>query len=164
MASDQEAVEQARGASSSGRWFEAAKSESRGRRCTSTPAAVHSLIQHREQVVEDRPVGVEELVQEDELCLGQHPGRDLRHGPLAEAYQVDRAENLVRLGEACSAGIRSTGPGPRSRTGRSAPTSPFPAAVQEQVLTRDDRQGDQVAIPVGTCAIVGVIPRSASTE
>ena len=108
------------------------------------PAAVDPLVEHREQVVQDRAVGVEELVQEDELGLGQHAGGDRGDGPLAEPHQVDRAEHLVRLGEAGQQVLevppldRGREPVDQGRLGR--PRRP----VQEQVLARDDGQGDQV--------------------
>ena len=43
------------------------------------PAAIDALIEHGKQVVENRAVGVEQLVQKDELRFRQHPG-DHRDG------------------------------------------------------------------------------------
>ena len=108
------------------------------------PAAIDPLVEDREQVVQDRAVGVEQLVEEDELGLGEHPGGDRGDGPLAEPHQVDRAEHLVRLGEPRQQvlevpALHGRGELPdQGRLGR--PRRP----VQEQVLAGDDRQGDQV--------------------
>ena len=108
------------------------------------PPAVDPLVEDRQQVVEDRAVGVEQLVEEGELGLGEHPGGDRGDGPLAEPGQVDRAEDLVGLGEA---GQQVFEVPPLDRRGELAdqgrlrrPRRP----VEEQVLAGDDRQGDQV--------------------
>ena len=79
----------------------------RGREDADQRAAYHlaaarelALVEQREQGVEDRAVRLEDLVEEDDLRLGQHAGRVAAVDALAERGDVDRAEDLVRLGEA----------------------------------------------------------------
>ena len=62
-------------------------------------AAVKPLIEHGQKVIEDRAIGIEKLVEEDEFALGEHAGCHRGDRSLAEPDQVDRAEDLVRLGE-----------------------------------------------------------------
>ena len=91
------------------------------------PAAVKPLVEHGQQVVEDRAIGVEELVQEDEFALGKHAGGHRGDRSFAEPDQVDRAEDLVRLGEPGQAGIQNSSRGPPWRIGGSRPTWRCPA-------------------------------------
>src|SRR5688572_30389963 len=59
----------------------------------------HPFVQSREQAVQDRAVGVEQFVEEDEGCLGQHP---VCIGPklsLPQTADIKWAEEFVRLGE-----------------------------------------------------------------
>ena len=63
-------------------------------------AAVDALVQDGQQVVEDSAVGIEQLIEKDELRFGQHAGGDRGDGALAQPHQVHRAEQFVRLSEA----------------------------------------------------------------
>src|SRR5262249_57767299 len=58
-----------------------------------------ALVQDGEERVQDRRVRLEDLVEEDDLRLGQHGLGLARVGALAEGADVDRAEQLVRLGK-----------------------------------------------------------------
>ncbi len=104
-----------------------------------------ALVEHREEVVEERAVRVEELVEEDELGLGEHARRARRDRPLAEARQVDRSEDLVRLGEAREEVLEVAplhGLGERADERRlRRPRGP----VEEQVLAGDDGDGHEIA-------------------
>ena len=108
------------------------------------PAAVDPLVEHREQVVQDRAIGVEQLVQEDELRLRKHPGGDRGDGPLAEPDQVDRAEDLVRLGEPGQQIFKIVAPDRRGKLADQGRLGGPRRPVQEQVLAGRDRQRDQV--------------------
>src|SRR5262249_10842330 len=64
------------------------------------PAArVLALVEEREERVEDRAVRLEDLVEEDDLCLGEHADRVAAVDAPAGRAHVDGAEDLVRLGE-----------------------------------------------------------------
>ena len=67
---------------------------------TCAAARVAPLVEEREERVEDGRVRLEDLVEEDDLGLGQHPLGAALVAALAEGGDVDRAEDLVRLGEA----------------------------------------------------------------
>ena len=58
-----------------------------------------ALVQDAEQRVQDGGVRLEDLVEEDDLRVGQHRLDAAQVGPLAEGLDVDGAEDLVRLGE-----------------------------------------------------------------
>jgi hypothetical protein len=60
---------------------------------------IAAFVEQGEERVEDRAVGLEDLVEEDDLALGHHPGGLAAVGALAEGGDVDRAEELVGLGE-----------------------------------------------------------------
>jgi len=59
-----------------------------------------ALVQQAQQRVEDGRRAQEDLVEEGDLGLGQHPGGLHLDDAVAEPAQVDRAEDLVRLREA----------------------------------------------------------------
>ena len=59
-----------------------------------------ALVQDGEERVQDRRVRLEDLVEEDDLRLGQHGLGLARVGAFAEGADVDGAEELVGLGEA----------------------------------------------------------------
>ena len=114
----------------------------RAARWTSAPSAIDPLVEHGQQVVEDRAVGVEKLVEEGEFGLGEHPGGHGRHGPFAEPGQVDRPEDLVGLGEPGQEVFEVTAPGRLEanwRIKRRFRRARRP--VEEQVLAGHDRQG-----------------------
>ena len=58
-----------------------------------------ALVQDAEQRVQDGGVGLEDLVEEHDVGVGQHRLDPADVGALAEGLDVDRAEDLVRLGE-----------------------------------------------------------------
>ena len=108
------------------------------------PAAIDALVEHRQQVVQDRTVGVEQFVEKGELGLGQHVGRDRGDHALAEFRQIDRAENFVGLGEAREQVFEvaaADGGGELADDQRfRRPRRP----IQEQVFAGHDGQGDQI--------------------
>ena len=61
---------------------------------------VAPLVEQGEQRVEDRRVGLEDLVEEDDLRRREHALGAALVASLAERCDVDGAEELVRLGEA----------------------------------------------------------------
>ena len=144
MAAEQEPIEQGAERLVLGQVVRRREEREQGKPVDLGAAAIDPLVQHRQQVVQDRAVGVEQLVEEDELGLGEHAGDDRGDRSLAEPGQVDRAEDLVRLGEARQQVFEGTPPHHRRelvdqrRLGR--PRRP----MQEQVLARDDRQRDEV--------------------
>ena len=58
-----------------------------------------SLVQDAEQSVQDGRVRLEDLVEEDDVGVGEHRLDAAQVGPLAKRLDVDRAEDLVRLRE-----------------------------------------------------------------
>jgi hypothetical protein len=62
-------------------------------------AAVDPLVEHRQQVIEDRAIGIEEFVQKHEFGLGQHTGRDRGHDALTEPNQINWAKYFIGFGE-----------------------------------------------------------------
>ena len=107
-------------------------------------AAVDPLVEHRQQVVEDRAIGVEELVEEDEFAFGQHACRDRRHGPFPEPRQVDGTEDLVRLGEAGKQIFKVTSPYGHGELADQGGFGGSGRSVQEQVLAGGYCQRDHV--------------------
>ena len=108
------------------------------------PAAIDPLVEHRQQVVQDRAIGIEELVQEDELAFGEHAGGDRGDGPLAEPDQVDGAEDLVGLGEPGEQIFEIVpldGEGKLTDQGRLGSAR---RPMKQEVLAGRDGQGDQV--------------------
>ena len=96
------------------------------------------------QVVQYRAVGVEKLVQEDEFRLGQHAAGHGGHDPLAQPHQVDRPEDLVRLGKTGEQVFKvfaAHGAGKLPDQGRLGGSR---RPVQDQVLAGGDCQRDQV--------------------
>jgi hypothetical protein len=77
-------------------------------------AAKDTLVENAQERIEDGRRALEDLVEERELRLRQHAGGLRLYHPLAQPLQVDRAEDLARLGEAAEevleiAGARDPG-------------------------------------------------------
>src|SRR3712207_9376126 len=62
-----------------------------------TAAPEHPLVEQSRQRVEDRGRAEEDLVEEGNVGLGQHPRRLDLDDALAKPAQIDRTEQLVRL-------------------------------------------------------------------
>ena len=107
------------------------------------------LVQDAEQRVQDRRVRLEDLVEEDDVGVGQHRLDAADVGALAEGLDVDRAEDLVRLGEARQqvlevARVDQPGQVPHQRRLRGAGRTD-----DQHVLAgdqRDEQQADQLAL------------------
>ncbi len=97
------------------------------RRTTCGAVRELALVQDGEQRVQDRRVRLEDLVEEDDLGLGQHGLGPARVAALAEGADVDRAEELVRLGEAREQVLEVARVDQLARRCASAPTWPCPA-------------------------------------
>ena len=63
-------------------------------------AAEDALVEHHQEAVEDRAVGVEQLVEEDQRGLRQHAFGVGHQVAFAEFADIERPEQLVGLGEA----------------------------------------------------------------
>ena len=97
---EEEAVEDRRERLVGGDLVRGAEARQERARDDGAAARVAALVQEREQRVQDGRVALEDLVEEDDLGVRQHPLDAPLVAPLAERGDVDRAEDLVRLGEA----------------------------------------------------------------
>lgn len=84
----------------------------------------HPLVERHEEAVEDGAVRVQELVEKDERRLGQHPLGVRDELALAELPDVERPEELARLGE------------PREEIVEGAAAEPRAEIVHERALRR----------------------------
>src|SRR5581483_8773997 len=78
------------------------------------------------------------------LRLGEHVRRVRRDGPLAEAREVDRPEDLVRLREARQEVLEVAALDRLREVADERALRGPGRAVEEQVLARDDRDGEEV--------------------
>ena len=129
--------------SSVGTSFDAPKHESSGHAQDLPAARVAPLVQEREERVQDGRVALEDLVEEDDLRVRQHPLDAPLVAPLAERGDVDRAEDLVRLGEAREEVLEVAGVDqPRERADERALRRPG-GPDEDGVLAGDDRDEEE---------------------
>ena len=63
------------------------------------PSAVNAFVEDRQQIIEDRAVGVEQLVEKHKLGFGQHAGCHRDDLAFPQLSNVDGAEDLIRFGK-----------------------------------------------------------------
>ena len=108
-----------------------------------------ALVQDAEQRVQDGGVRLEDLVEEDDVRVGEHRLDAPQVGPFPKRLDVDRAEDLVRLGKARQqvlevAGVDETGQVPDQRRlgGAGRPDDQHVLARHQ----RDQQQANQLRL------------------
>ncbi len=96
---EQEAIEQGRQGVVFGQTVAGAHDHQQRQLARFAAAAEDAFVEHHQQAVEDGAVGVEQFVQEHERRLGEHAFRIGRQLAFAQLADIERAEQLVRLGE-----------------------------------------------------------------